>query len=379
MTKALCLQGGGAKGAFQAGALKALNERGYRFDCVVGASVGALNAALYALGKTDEMYSLWESSDYSDLFPEEIRLFGENMTGLSFLLAALRVIGSGMDTTRLRALVEEHVDEDALRASPVRFGLVTVRDGETRTLCKKFIEDIPKGQLVDYLMASMALPFFKKVEIDGVRYLDGGMLDNLPIGMLAEAGYKDITAIRLGGDIRYAVDDPDLKIRYIDPSDRPGSTMGFKNEEVRRGLYLGYYDMQRELDGLLGERYYIQPFGRSDIHRFLKARAPFLSEALASFGEKATGTVREDARKFASRLASLFEKGGISETKAWTFFMECLALLCDLPRWHVYRFDEMLDEIAERFDEKKDFAESELAEKILPIARMLFKEWKKNG
>ena len=378
MKKALCLQGGGAKGAFQAGALKALTERGYHFDCVVGASVGALNAALYALGQTDKMYSLWEQSDYSELFPEEIRLFGENMTGLSFLLAALRVVGSGIDTARLRELVRKNVDEDALRASPIRFGLVTVRDGETRTLCKKFIEDIPKGRVVDYLMASMALPFFKQVEIDGVRYLDGGMLDNLPIGMLAEAGYKDITAIRLGGDIRYASEDPDLKIRYIDPSDRPGSTMGFKNAEVRRGLYLGYYDMQRELDGLLGERYYLQPFGRADIHRMLKEHPAFLSEALAFFGEKPKGSVREDARTLASRLSAVFDKEGASEAKTWTFVTEWLATTFHLPRWHVYRFDEILSETAKVFDKNDPAAESEIGSKLFPVANMLFKELK-NG
>ena len=187
--RALCLQGGGAKGAYQAGALKALTERGYRFECAIGASVGCLNAALVCLGKVDLLYQLWQDLDFSDVLPIERNADG----GLSLRSIASAAIGAirsaGVDTSRIRAILEKYVDEGALRASDVRFGLVTVREaGKTHTLCKLFIEDIPKGRVIDYMMASAALPFFKRVEIDGVRYLDGGMMDNLPIEMLATAG-----------------------------------------------------------------------------------------------------------------------------------------------------------------------------------------------
>ena len=237
--RAVCLQGGGAKGAFQAGALKALCERGYRFDCAVGASVGSLNAAMVCLGKVDELYRVWEELDFSDVLPIDRKTDG----GLSLRSIASAAFGAirsaGVDTSRIRSILERYVDEDAVRASDVRFGLVTVKEeGKAHTLCKYFIEDIPKGRLIDYMMASAALPFFKRVEIDGIRYLDGGMMDNLPIEMLATAGYRRITAIRLGGDIRYATS-KSLDVEYFDPSESAGHTINFSNVAISRSLQLG--------------------------------------------------------------------------------------------------------------------------------------------
>lgn len=46
----LVLEGGGARGAFQIGAFQALNEKGFRFDGIVGTSIGAINGALLAQG-----------------------------------------------------------------------------------------------------------------------------------------------------------------------------------------------------------------------------------------------------------------------------------------------------------------------------------------
>ena len=62
MTRALALSGGGAKGAFQVGALRALAARGISFDLFTGVSVGALNAALAARGKLDDLEAFWNTA-----------------------------------------------------------------------------------------------------------------------------------------------------------------------------------------------------------------------------------------------------------------------------------------------------------------------------
>ena len=58
--KAVVLSGGGARGAYQAGAWKALRELDYQFDIVTGTSVGALNAAMMASGDFDRAITLWQ-------------------------------------------------------------------------------------------------------------------------------------------------------------------------------------------------------------------------------------------------------------------------------------------------------------------------------
>ena len=66
--RGLVLEGGGAKGAFHAGALKALFERGYTFDGVTGTSIGAVNGAMVAQGDFDLCLELWQSASPSMLF-----------------------------------------------------------------------------------------------------------------------------------------------------------------------------------------------------------------------------------------------------------------------------------------------------------------------
>ena len=73
--KALVLTGGGAKGAWQAGVMKALHERGERYDMIVGTSVGAINGAGYSFGGVDRLISLWTgiTSMASALTPPSVR------------------------------------------------------------------------------------------------------------------------------------------------------------------------------------------------------------------------------------------------------------------------------------------------------------------
>lgn len=60
-------------------------------------------------------------------------------------------------------------------------------------------EDIPKGQIYDYVMASSAYPAFKWQKIEGNEnkwFIDGGVYDNMPVKMLVDKGYDEIVAIR---------------------------------------------------------------------------------------------------------------------------------------------------------------------------------------
>lgn len=81
MRRGLVLEGGGAKGAFQFGALLALKEAGITFDAVAGTSVGALNAALLAADRVDEGKALWTNLSTSKIF--RLRIAGLLLLPLS--------------------------------------------------------------------------------------------------------------------------------------------------------------------------------------------------------------------------------------------------------------------------------------------------------
>ena len=66
--KAIVLCGGGAKGAYQIGALKALNKVGYKYDIVTGTSVGALNGAFAVMGDIKKAENIWSKLDMEGIF-----------------------------------------------------------------------------------------------------------------------------------------------------------------------------------------------------------------------------------------------------------------------------------------------------------------------
>ncbi|MBQ5709191.1 MAG: patatin-like phospholipase family protein, partial [Anaerotignum sp.] len=67
-TYAIALEGGGAKGAYEAGVWKALDEVGVKYDAVAGTSVGALNGAMMAARDLETAVNLWENVKFSQVF-----------------------------------------------------------------------------------------------------------------------------------------------------------------------------------------------------------------------------------------------------------------------------------------------------------------------
>ena len=59
----LILAGGGAKGAYQTGAWRALRELGISFEAIAGVSIGAINGALIAQGDYDRAVELWSNAE----------------------------------------------------------------------------------------------------------------------------------------------------------------------------------------------------------------------------------------------------------------------------------------------------------------------------
>ena len=138
---ALVLGGGGSRGAYEIGVWQALNELGVRIDIVTGTSVGAINGAMIVQDSFDLALSLWKEVDTSKVFDLDIK----NV-----------IANSGIGIDKLKSLLQQHIDEAAIRKSPIDYGLVTV---ELPSMTPKFLmkSEIPKGMLVDYILASSSL------------------------------------------------------------------------------------------------------------------------------------------------------------------------------------------------------------------------------
>lgn len=253
--RALVLAGGGARGSYQVGVWRALSELGWRPDIITGTSVGCLNGAMLALDLYETARDMWLT-----IRSQDVMELPEQKAGLSELHAFLQdfVREGGMDVTPLEEIVERVLDEDALRAAPIRFGLVTVekRGLKPRELT---LEDIPHGKVKDYLLASAAcFPALRAREIDGVAYLDGGYSDNMPTGLAKKMGAEELVCVDLEGVGITRPNLTGLPTTMIRSEWELGDILRFEPDTARRNIELGYYDALRAFGRVRGCAYAVE-------------------------------------------------------------------------------------------------------------------------
>ena len=198
----LVFSGGGTRGAYEIGAWKALNELGIKIQGVVGASIGAINGALFLQGDIDKAEKIYRGIRVEDILeieqpidPNHDLLSPSNLTGLIKELIQQK----GLSNSGLKNLILQEIDLDKIYNSDLDYGLVTFSIDSLSPI-EKFKEDIPKEELVDYIVASANFPIFKPHVAGGSRYIDGGIYDNMPINMLIKKGYRKIIVIDLSGE-----------------------------------------------------------------------------------------------------------------------------------------------------------------------------------
>ncbi len=185
---AFVLGGGGLLGAAEVGMLQALTEAGIAPDLVLGTSVGALNGAAIAAAPTAEtverLTQLWSALGTEGVFASSI--FGQMRT-----LARSRTHLHA--NTRLRALIEEQSPGQRIEDLAVPFQCVAV---SIETARERWFD---RGPVSDAILASCAVPgLLPPVLIDGEHYLDGGLVDSLPLGRAVALGARRIFVLHVG-------------------------------------------------------------------------------------------------------------------------------------------------------------------------------------
>ena len=288
---AIALEGGGAKGAYEIGVWKALQEAGIRFNAVSGSSVGALNGAMFAMGDLDKAVEFWQNIRFSQVMNVDDttmkRVFNKDFKDLDirslFKGAVDTVKQGGFDVEPLRALLREAINEDEVLASPVNFYLVTYSVTDRKELDID-VKSLEKGELYDMLLASAYFPAFKHEKLGGKMYTDGGVQDVVPVHSLTSRGYKDLIVIRIFGvgvEKRFKMPE-DVNVTTIAPNQDLGNVLNFSGEQSRYNMRLGYYDGKRVLYGLYGSTYYIdRTMTEETAYGFLKEMALFNSPGLS--------------------------------------------------------------------------------------------------
>ena len=187
----LVLGGGGVRGAYQVGAVKALYELGFRCEVVTGTSVGALNAFLIAQDDINLLEEVWKKVHFEHIMDYKHKTRKKGLE--TMIMAPLK---GGFSLQPLENLIKEHVIEEKVRNSDIDVGIVIT---ENFMKYRPYtLDQIPKNEIHHYLLASCsAWPFLKKRTIDGKTYYDGFFSDNLPIKLAQDMGAEKIIAIDL--------------------------------------------------------------------------------------------------------------------------------------------------------------------------------------
>lgn len=178
----LALGGGGALGAAHCGVLEVLHERGISPTIVVGTSAGSIAGGAYANGRDPyELSDLIVRANWGD--------FGTfSMTpGLGLL-----------DTEGLRETVARVGHDSQIEDLPIRFAAVATDIATDQAVL------IDHGSLVDAMSASMAVPgLFRPKQLDGRRFVDGGVVQNLPLEGAFSMGATHVIGVRLAPEWDY--------------------------------------------------------------------------------------------------------------------------------------------------------------------------------
>ncbi len=175
---AFVLPGGGALGSYQVGVLRALTEAGVTADLLIGVSAGSVNAALFAwnqgLDGIDRVESIWRGIRRRDLLRVHPGRLARAFAGQQ---------SSFLDNRHGRAFLQRHLGNRLIEHSPVPLALVAtdLATGEAVALTS--------GDTTTAVLASSAFPgVYPPIEIDGRRYIDGGVVADIPLDLAVELG-----------------------------------------------------------------------------------------------------------------------------------------------------------------------------------------------
>ena len=302
--------------------------------------MGALNGALVCMGDVEKAEDIWKQMTFSTVMDIDDdwmeRLFQKEISLREFLNELKTLLkDGGVDITPLRQLIHETIDEEAIRRSGKEFCLLTFSLSEFRELDLE-MEEIPEGMLEDFLLASAYLIGFKNERIHGKKYIDGGVVNNVPLGSLVKRGYKDIIEVRIYGPGREPrVRMPDDGVKYeIAPRVKLGSIIEFSGKRSRQNLMIGYYDAKRMVYGLEGFIYYLKQTHDEAYYEELMKEIREIEKAEIAFVLKLPL--------------------GFSDQELFMGMLEAAAKLLRIPKYQIYTVDELYDIVYKKYETRND-------------------------
>lgn len=252
----LVLGGGGNKGVYQMGVWKALMEDHIRIEAIIGTSVGSVNAAFMASSDYKRVLDGWMNMDATDVFILPDGKLGR-FTVLKEITKQMLTKG-GMDMSRFRQYISQFIDEARIRKSGIDLGIVTFNINDLKPI-EYFLENIPDGELITYVMASSGLPGLQPNIINDKLFADGGFYDVIPYNTARKRGYNRIIVVDISG-IGHDKKDNNFGAEtvFIKNSQDTGEIISFDHQVYERNVRMGYLDTRKAFGHYNSDKYFFR-------------------------------------------------------------------------------------------------------------------------
>ena len=267
MKVGLVLAGGGGKGAYELGVWKALKELNLSqyISVFAGTSIGAFNALLFAMDDMEKAEKLWEEVTMDKIVP------------ISKMELITRGIGLYLGGKNLQ-LAKKFLNDNVERGAIAKDGAIDIinkyidcaKIKENNKICyaactkltnfsaKYFkINDFDEETGKNIVLASASLPLiYDSTEVLGEKYIDGGIVDNVPIQPVYGENCDIIIVVLLSKDAQ--IDRslyPNSKLIIIAPENlfenTITGTLNLESEAKRKRIIEGYNDAMNKLEPIM--------------------------------------------------------------------------------------------------------------------------------
>ena len=226
----LVLSGGFAKGAYQIGVLKAMKEvfGDGEIKYISASSVGTLNAYSFVQNKLDVAENMWRNLNFKGF-----RSFAKAYMNGTQIVEAIREIEGEFNSIYPNFYIT------CLNISKVELNYINLKN-------------VAQSQIKDYLLASVMLPLFSRaIEISGNKYVDGAMIDNIPVRPLAKHHFDYAVVVHFDNN-NYLFeneyfDSKLIKMNFLD-DEIIKTSLSFDQDSVSHMIKCGYEESMTIFD-----------------------------------------------------------------------------------------------------------------------------------
>ncbi len=306
--------------------------------------------------------NIWKKLNMETLFGKEVDT--KNNKEILRLFEKEFIKNGGIDVGRIENIIEEAINTKRFFASSIDYGLVTLNIKQKKPV---FLQkaNIKEEHLASYLMASAScFPAFKLKEIDNDKYMDGGVIDNLPINLAIDLGADEIIAVDLNAPGVKLPVKKKVKITTIKPNNELSFFLNFNEEDAKKNMIFGYNDTMKKFGKLEGKRY---TFKKNSIEKCEKRyKTPY---------EKNFKHILK-SKKILNQVTNLSVKRKIASKKYMLTLMEELGKMFALEETKIYNYRVFNYELLKEVDKNLEKKNTTMIKKLLKSKSMVLDTYK---